>query len=524
MDSYNPAMKDDKTLTQQDIDDATVRLKPILGVPPRKYLAAVYGAAVLVAAFLLLLYPGIRRPGVVYSITADPPGSAIYVDGVYRGFAPCDVFVAAGDRAVRVNRPGFDAYEGAIRSKARLFGTLFVKPRADLAVTLSRSPGYSLLGDGMRSYASWALSGTPSESYQIPMVLSDAARAASILPSSIDADGLAGVAASYANHAQSLRDAARAVSIAYGRSAAVTPVSLGRLVSALATELRDDPAMLTALAAYSTGATRERLESSGLYRSLLERTVAAASVAASTVGPTSILAGAEFVAMGPGRTVVTAGAALSAVSFVPRFGIASAETTVGEFRRFVAARPEWGYGAAADLTSKGLAEADYLKGFTEADQGDVLRYVSRPAAIAYCDWLTETAAPVGMRFALPTEAQWSYAAAASSAAGLSAPGDAVLAGSGSTGPVPPGSLRYDAAGLKGMLGNVWEWCGDSYAAHPAAGMANRDRYPSSEALVRGGSWANLPDLVSLASRGPMRETECSPYLGFRVALAPDSER
>jgi len=256
MDSYNPAMKDDKTLTQQDIDDAAVRLKPVLGIPPRKYLVAIYGAALLAAAFMLLLYPGLRRPGVIYSITADPPGSAIYVDGAYRGFAPSDVFLAAGSRAVRVSRPGFEAYEGAIEPKARFFGTLFVKPRADLDVTLSRVPGYPLLGDGMRAYASWALSGSHSESYQIPMVLSDAARAASIDPSGIDAYGFAGAAASYAIHAQSLRDAARASAVAYGRSAALTPVSLGRLVSALASEIRAAPAMLAALAADSGEAVR----------------------------------------------------------------------------------------------------------------------------------------------------------------------------------------------------------------------------------------------------------------------------
>jgi len=197
--------------------------------------------------------------------------------------------------------------------------------------------------------------------------------------------------------------------------------------------------------------------------------------------------------------------------------MAVAETTVGGFRRFVAARPEWGPGASAELVAKGLAESDYLREFDEADADDVLRYVSRPAALAYCDWLTETSAPAGMRFALPTEAQWSYAAAAPGAG-------AKLAGSGSTGPVAPRTLPRDAAGLRGMLGNVWEWCDGSYAVHPASGVAGRTTYPSPEAVVRGGSWANLPDLVSLDSRGPMRETECSAYLGFRVALVPVSER
>jgi len=512
-------MNDDKTITQQDIDEASVRLRPILGVAPARYLAVLYGAAILAAAFLLLVFPGIRKPGTTWSFVADPPGSAVYVDGVYLGYAPCSVFVAAGKRTVTVTRPGFETLEQSIVSDGRVFGTLVVRPRASLAVSLRPLPGTFTLEDGMRRYASWALSGSPSEAYQIPMVLSDAARAASMAPGAIDARGLAGAAAAYAVNAPSFRDGIRAVSIAYGRSAALTPASLGRLVATLASDLRDDPSIFAVLASFAPESARTRLEASSAYRTLVSTVSSAVAASSPSAGPSSFVAGEEFVTMEGGTAVIKAGSTLSAAIPVAPYRIAASETTVGRFRRFVEARPEWGPGAATALAARGLAEADYLEGFADASADDPVRFVSRPAALAYCAWLSATA-PEGYRFDLPGEAQWSYAAAVS---GASASRNAVLSDLGASAPASPSSLTYDDAGLKGMLGNVWEWCSDSYAAHPASGVSGRARFPSEEGVVRGGSFANRSDLVNLASRGPMRETECSAYLGFRVVLVAETE-
>jgi formylglycine-generating enzyme required for sulfatase activity len=514
-DSYNPAMNDDKMITQQDIDEASVRLKPVLGVLPRVYVAAAYGAILLALAFLLLLYPGLRRPGITYSLTVDPPGAAVLVDGAYKGYAPCDVFLEAGDRSVRVERPGFASFERTLTVRGRAFGTLIAKPRAALSVSLAQDSASRTIDDGFRSYASWALAGTPSEAYQIPMVLSDAARAAAIEPGADAPAGLAGAAMAKAAHAQSQRDAVRAVSIAYGASAAVTPASLGRLTSALSAEIRSDPAILAALSAAAPASARARLEASALYRGLLEDTAAAATLAKPSAGASAYVGGQEFVALASGAAVIRAGAALDAVVPVASFRLAATETTVGDFRRFVAARPAWGPASAADLVARGLAEEDYLRGFDAADDAEALRFVSRPAALAYCAWLSESA-PAGYRYALPTEAQWAYAAAVS---GASASRGAALLDSGVSGPVKPAALAYDAAGLKGMLGNVWEWCADSFSANPAAGRSGLDRFRTPDAVVRGGSWANRSDLVNLSSRGPMRESACTAYLGFRVALA-----
>jgi len=473
----------------------------------------------LAVAFLVFLYPGLRHPGTTWIFTVDPPGSAVYIDGAYRGSAPCSIFISSGEHAVTVERPGFTDYTQSLISNSRVFGTLLFKPRGELSISLVKVPDSFILEDGIQRFAAWALSGSPSEAYQIPMVLSDAARAASIDPLVLNAEGLAGAAASYSLHAQSFRDGIRAVSIAYSRSVALTPSTLARLVSEITLDIRDDPSMLAALALVAPASVKARLESIPAYKAIISSTTMVVASPDGS-GPATIVSGHELVSMKGGNAIIKAGASLPAVVAVPAFRLANSETTVGQFRRFINDHPEWAPLSVTTLVSKGLAQDDYLKGFDELNAREVLAYVSRPAAIAYCEWLTETA-PQGYRFVLPSEAQWSYAAAMSDA---SAGRNALFSDLGAVGPLPPDALPADSAGFKGLLGNVWEWCADSYASNPASGHFSRERFTSIEAVVRGGSWANRSDLVSLDSRGPMQESECSAYAGFRVALVAATEQ
>jgi formylglycine-generating enzyme required for sulfatase activity len=351
------------------------------------------------------------------------------------------------------------------------------------------------------------------------MVLSDAAQAASIVPDAVDAEGFAGAAVSYSLHAQSFRDAIRAVSITYGRSAALTPSTLARLVSGLSLELRGDPSMLAAMTLVAPASVKNRLESIPAYTAIIAEVTTAQAMKAGS-GAKSIVSGQEFITMRAGNAVIKAGPSLAAIVSVDQFRLASSETTVGQFERFIKDHPEWAPQSIATLVAKGLADDDYLKGFAESSAAEVLAHVSRPAAMAYCDWMNKNAPP-GFRFSLPTEAQWSMAAATSNA---SAGKQALFSDLGATGPLNPDALPADSAGFRGLLGNVWEWCTDSYASNPASGQFGRARFSSAESVVRGGSWANRSDLVSLDSRGPMRESDCSAYVGFRIALVAETDQ
>jgi formylglycine-generating enzyme required for sulfatase activity len=288
----------------------------------------------------------------------------------------------------------------------------------------------------------------------------------------------------------------------------------------LQSEIASDPALLAAFAASAPDGVREKLEKNDYYKKLLAELVRRSGSVGRPASSTHLsFSGIDFVGFGPGTAIIKATPAMPAVVEVKVFHISSTETSTADFRRFIAANPRWAVSGSPELEKLGLVDSDYLKDIEVADGSQAIRYVSKPAAEAYCAWLSKSA-PSGYRVTLPTEAQWAYAAFAS---GSSAASTAVLRKTGTDGPVSISDIPLDAAGMRGLLGNVWEWCADPYSVHPASGISDRASYPISEFVVRGGSWANRADLVNLDSRGPMPASTCSAYLGFRVALVPVSE-
>ena len=132
----------------------------------------------------------------------------------------------------------------------------------------------------------------------------------------------------------------------------------------------------------------------------------------------------------------------------------------------------------------------------------------------------------GLEFALPTEAQWEYAArGGADSYGYKYSGGDFLGdiawydavSSARTHEV--GQLQANELGLYDMSGNVWEWCADGYGEYVAEYQENPVGVADGRGRVaRGGSFMNGPGFCRVASRRAFTPDTKVPQIGFRLAL------
>ena len=148
-------------------------------------------------------------------------------------------------------------------------------------------------------------------------------------------------------------------------------------------------------------------------------------------------------------------------------------------------------------------------------------------ALAYCAWLSETS---GRIVRLPTEAEWEKAARGATE-GLRYPWGndidpsrgnylADAAAKRQRGTRPTGTYPPNAYGLYDVIGNVWEWVSDWYAADSYGLAEERDpRGPESGSMriVRGGSWVNDDGaMLRCAYRHKVPPDTYAYSIGFRI--------
>lgn len=488
-------MNKEKLITEEDIERAEVRLKPLFGMEPGRWLAIAAGSLLFVLLFAALVLPGLLRPGTLFKVTSRPSEAAVFVDGAYSGTTPCEVFIARGDRDIRVSRPGFSEANLSRTVSGRIFASALAPRRAALYAALPLLDGEALWRTAVEEFSAWSLAGDPSAVWQAPPVLESAARArfadpASPAPVWEERRDFILAAARVVSNPSAARELIRAASLAFGSGNADSPAASegweklfleSPAVAAMLKELApEDSASLPGIADANTD--RSRMPDP-----------------APIGAPSRLVRGVRFLPVSASGGEVTA-------------YLAETETTTGQYAAFLKDNPRWAPGNRDRLTSEGLASPAYLAGFETARPDDPVQGVSWYAARAYAEWLG-LSAPAGFGVFLPDESTWALAARAGRGTG-----GQIWSNGQRTAAVPANDRRRDDAGFADLLGNLWEWCDDSWALRPEIGDEASVRFPGSERAVRGGGWGNAPDSVSAESRGSFPPAWCSPFLGFRPAL------
>lgn len=226
------------------------------------------------------------------------------------------------------------------------------------------------------------------------------------------------------------------------------------------------------------------------------------------------------------------------VAIARPFAISRFEIRRGEYEAFVRATGHpVGIGCLTDRVRHGTWAMDEVStlrdpGFDQSDDDPVV-CVSWEDARAYVAWLNRLAPDAFYR--LPSEAEWEYAARASSTTAFPWGGDAdagcahmngvdrsvlpsypdwnaIGCSDGALHTAPVGSYRPNAFGLFDMIGNASEWVEDcstaSYDAPPAV--------PCDRRIVRGGAWGSTAANLRTADRFRQPPGHRDDSIGIRV--------
>ncbi len=217
---------------------------------------------------------------------------------------------------------------------------------------------------------------------------------------------------------------------------------------------------------------------------------------------------------------------------VAQFALARNQVTRAEFLEFVNATERViGPPAEPGVDTCGAAQLDWRKpGFEQSDRDPVV-CVSWNDALAYVGWLNQMS---GLRFRLPTAAEWDFAERAEHVATEQAGNQIDTAGGDrpstvgedptGRGTTPTGSVTASSLGLHDMPGKVSEWTADCSESGPSLAQAATDAAAATvpagcaSRVVRGGNWGTVDQPSDTRKRRVLSPDARMMDLGFRIAI------
>ena len=462
-------------------DDDAVKLKPILGIRPGIYLALLYGTILLAVIFFTLFYPGIKNPGIVMMVHSEPGGAAVFVDGVYAGAAPADIFIRRGNRNIEISLPGFASKTVNINAGSRIFASLIFPKKIEIRESLTAIDFQTGFLTEAAQFSGWTFTGEPSTIYQIPQTLSEAvyrfAHNQDII-SKIFFDDMLLASARFAVTRASLRDLLRAKLLLDNKGLSPSPLSLLSSANDIINYLNNNLAALW-LADVLTGEELSILRSSAWYRD-------AASIMSANQSTTGQITYSVQIGF---MTYHYVNGRVFSDSWVDSFYIADSVINERSWEQFLQENPQWRKENIESLVLNGLVTDEYLETMdvmSTSQQG--ISGISWHSATAFCTWLTASlpAGLSGWEVRLPTETEW--------------------------------ELAY-YSGLENT-GQFWEWNNDFYAP---LNFLNAPEYAvnalgSPERSLRGGSWINPAGTIRAETRASLPPEFCSPFVSARPVI------